>query len=75
MKRVHDADTQAKLVAQTAAMEGKMGSSVWAVSAVDGKKLGEVKLDSAPVFDGMAFANGRLYLATIDGKVACFGGP
>ena len=75
VKRVHDADTQAKLVAQTAAMEGKMGSSVWAVSAVDGKKLGEVKLDSAPVFDGMAFANGRLYLATIDGKVACFGGP
>lgn len=27
-----------------------------------------------PVWDGLAAANGRLYLATEDGKVVCFTG-
>jgi hypothetical protein len=45
-----------------------------AISAVDGKKLAAVELGAAPVFDGMAAAKGRLYLATLDGKVLCLGG-
>jgi len=34
--------------------------------------MAEYKLDSLPVWDGMAAANGRLYLATKSGKVLCF---
>ncbi len=57
-----------------AAWEGKKGVMLWAVSTKDGKKLAETKLDSLPVWDGMAAIDGRLYLATQDGKVVCFGG-
>ncbi|KPJ69833.1 MAG: hypothetical protein AMS14_11240 [Planctomycetes bacterium DG_20] len=32
-----------------------------------------ISVDSAPVFDGLAAAGGRLYLATVDGQVACYG--
>ncbi|MFQ5811249.1 MAG: PQQ-binding-like beta-propeller repeat protein, partial [Armatimonadota bacterium] len=55
-----------------AAIYGGKGGVLWAVSARDGTKVAEYALDEPPVFDGMAAANGRLYLATTDGKVACF---
>ena len=44
-----------------------------ALSAADGKQLKEWKIDAPPVFDGMAVAGGRLFLATQDGKLRCFG--
>ena len=55
------------------AYEGRMGGILWAASAVDGKKLAEYKLDSPPVWDGMAAANGRLYVSGMNGSVICFG--
>ncbi len=67
-----DPATQAGLADQLAAIEGKKGASLWAVSTVDGTKLSELKLESVPVFDGMAAARGKLYMTTIDGKVVCF---
>jgi len=36
--------------------------------------LAQYKLDSAPVFDGMAAANGRLYLSLENGRVLCMEG-
>jgi hypothetical protein len=33
----------------------------------------ELKLKSPPVWDGMAVAQGRLFVSTVDGKVLCFG--
>jgi hypothetical protein len=72
---VDDPQTHAKLAAQVEAIEGKKGALLWAVSASDGTKLAECKLQSVPVFDGMAAAGGRLYMATIDGRVLCFAGP
>jgi len=45
-----------------------------AVSANDGKVLEKLPLDSAPVFDGMAAANSRLYLSLENGDVACLRG-
>jgi hypothetical protein len=36
--------------------------------------VADYTLDAPPVFDGMAAANGRLYVVTTDGKVACFAG-
>jgi len=56
-----------------ASVEGRLGAVLWAVSAVDGKKLFEHKLESLPVFDGMIAANGCLYLCTRDGEVVCLG--
>ena len=69
-----DAAVRAKLQAQVEALEGRKGGQLMAISAVDGKKLAAVELGAAPVFDGMAAAKGRLYLATLDGKVLCLGG-
>jgi hypothetical protein len=55
------------------AWDGKLGSQLWAVSAADGKKLAAHELASPPVWDGMAAIDGRLLLATRDGKLVCFG--
>jgi hypothetical protein len=55
------------------AFEGRKGGLLWAVSAATGEKLSEVKLDSPPVFNGMAAANGRLHIATTDGRIMCLG--
>ncbi|HUT32468.1 MAG TPA: PQQ-binding-like beta-propeller repeat protein [Planctomycetota bacterium] len=72
--RALGAATQAKLAEQAAAMDGARGALLLAVSAADGGKLAAYRLGSAPVFDGMAAANGRLFLSTTDGKVLCLAG-
>ncbi len=41
-------------------------------STATGAKIGEQRLEK-PVFDGLAAAGGRLYLATASGKVICLG--
>ena len=55
-----------------AALEGRKGGLLRAVSKTDGKKLAEYKLQSPPVLDGLITANGKLYLATRDGKLTCW---
>ena len=47
---------------------------IWMISTEDGKLQKEMHLESSPVFEGMAAANGRLYVATQDGRVLCFEG-
>ena len=69
-----EAGIQAKLEEQAASLEGKSGSILWAVSTADGRKLGESRLESLPSWDGMAAANGRLYLSMADGHVVCMAG-
>ncbi len=56
-----------------AAYAGKLGGVLWAASAADGKKLAEYKLDAAPSWDGLAAADGRLYVSLSDGTVMCMG--
>ncbi|MBM3890644.1 MAG: hypothetical protein FJ388_16140, partial [Verrucomicrobia bacterium] len=73
-RKQDDPAIKAKLAEQAAALEGKRGALLWAFSAADGKKLAAWQLDSMPVFDGMAAANGRLFFASVDGKVICFSG-
>jgi len=51
---------------------GKKGGLLYVAAAPDGRELARYKLESPPVFDGMAAAQGRLYLATVDGCVLCF---
>ena len=55
------------------AYEGRMGGVLWAASAETGKKVAEVKLDAAPVWDSLVVAAGRLYIATGDGTILCYG--
>lgn len=57
-----------------AALNGRKGALLWAVSASDGKKIAEYKLESPPVFDGMIAANGRLFISTQAGRLICMGG-
>ena len=57
-----------------AALAGEKGGKLLLVSASDGKQLAQCELRSPPVFDGMAVADGRIYLATLDSHVVCFGG-
>ena len=67
-----DPVAQARLTRQAAALEGRSGAVLWAVSASDGKQLAQHKLDAPPVWDGMAAARGRVYLSLADGRVVCF---
>ena len=59
---------------QAEALEGKHGGLLQAVSAVDGTRLSELKLDAGPVWDGMAAADGSLLLALSDGSLCCLRG-
>jgi outer membrane protein assembly factor BamB len=53
--------------------DGDQGALLLAISAVDGTELAWRQLDCSPVFDGMAAANGNLYLSLEDGRVVCLG--
>ncbi|MBM3889697.1 MAG: hypothetical protein FJ388_11300, partial [Verrucomicrobia bacterium] len=68
-----DPKVQAKMAEHVAASEGKKGALLMAVSKKEGKQLAAYRLDSPPVFDGMIAAGGRLFVATMDGKVLCLG--
>jgi outer membrane protein assembly factor BamB len=71
--RVGDPELDKRLAAQDAAMLGKRGALLWAVSSEDGKKLSELKLESLPAFDGLIAAGGQLFLVTENGEVVCLG--
>jgi outer membrane protein assembly factor BamB len=55
------------------AFEGRKGAMIRTLATSDGKQIAEYKLDSPPVFNGLAAAGGRLYIVTTDGNVRCFG--
>ena len=63
-----------KAKAQAEAMAGKRGAVLWGISKDSGAKVLALTLDSPPVWDGMAAARGRLYLACMNGTVECYGG-
>ena len=58
---------------QDQALEGAQGGLLWAVSVKDGRQSKGLALPALPVWDGMAIANGSLFVATKDGKVTRFG--
>jgi hypothetical protein len=53
--------------------QGRKGGVLLAIDKSAGETLAEFELPSAPVFDGMIAASGKLYLATADGRVLCMG--
>ena len=56
-----------------AALRGEKGVLLQIISASDGAKLSEYKLDAIPVFDGMSAAKGKIFIALKDGTVQCWG--
>jgi hypothetical protein len=72
--RTDDAKRPPILADAQASLEGKKGALLHAISKGDGKPIATLKLDSAPVFDGLIAADGKLYMSTLDGKVICVGG-
>lgn len=65
--------TQKVLARQAAAMRGEHGGTLLRVNAADGTIQSGYRLATTPVFDGMASADGRLYIALSDGTVNCLG--
>ena len=62
-------------VAGPAAEAGIDAAMLVAVSAADGAELARCRLDSPPVFDSMAAADGRLYIALESGRLVCHDPP
>jgi hypothetical protein len=54
-----------------AALDGNGDAALLAVSPSDGHVVTRIPLPSGPVWDGMALAQGRLYLALANGQVLC----
>ena len=73
-RKIDDPGVMPELLAQTAALKGEKGAILLAVSTIDGRELTRYKLAKPPVFDGMAGAESRLYMTTVDGQVICFAG-
>ena len=74
--RLHGRFLQPEIIEQIQeqqnAVDGQLDGIMWAVSAKDGTKLSEQKLNSLPVFDGLIAANERLLMSTTDGRVICY---
>jgi len=70
---VDDPEVRKAMNEQVRSLEGKRGGVLVAMSSADGAKLAKTMLESPPVWDGLAAANGKLYMATHDGKVICLG--
>ena len=54
-----------------AALQGRMGGLLKAVSATDGSAVAQHPLAARPVFDGLSAAHGRLVICLQDGSVVC----
>lgn len=57
-----------------AALDGRRGAVLQAVSTERGKVLREYRLEAEPVFDGMSAAEQRLYISLTNGKLVCYWG-
>ncbi|MFP4056779.1 MAG: PQQ-binding-like beta-propeller repeat protein [Candidatus Brocadiia bacterium] len=57
-----------------AAYEGERGGLLVVLSGRDGSALAKGRLDAPPVYEGLAAAGGRLYIAAADGKILCMEG-
>jgi outer membrane protein assembly factor BamB len=58
-----------------AAYEGKRGGTLFALATEDGAEKAELRLDTAPVYDGIAVAGRRAYVSTGGGTLLCVGDP
>ena len=66
-----DKTVDAELNAQDEALEGKQGGVLLAIDKKTGKQLSSITLSELPTWDGMAAANGKIYITTEKGNVIC----
>jgi len=52
--------------------EGKEDGELWLLSKTDGHKLATVQVAGVPRWDGLAVADGKVFVVTDNGHVACF---
>ena len=69
-----DEEVQKLLAQQDRALRGSDGALLLAVNTDTGQVVHGAQLASLPVWDGLAAAQGNLFLTTRDGKVICFEG-
>lgn len=67
-----DAGIQHDLEEQDASLSGQRGARLLLVNVESGEKVANMNLESPPVWDGMIVARGKLFVATMDGRVKCF---
>jgi outer membrane protein assembly factor BamB len=67
-----DPEVQDLLAEQDAVLEGTKGGKLLVVNTDTGEVDYELDLTELPTWDGLAGANGKLYLTTLDGTVLCF---
>lgn len=72
-KQPFDPKVIAKLAKQDEAYAGKHGAMLMAVSTRNGEQISKLDLPAPPVWDGMAAAQGCLFVCGQDGQVTCFG--
>ncbi len=70
-----DPAIQNDLADQDAALEDKKGAKMLAVSKSGDAVNDGIELESTPVWDGMVVAQGRIFMATVNGKIMCYGKP
>ncbi|MBN2450179.1 MAG: PQQ-binding-like beta-propeller repeat protein, partial [Lentisphaeria bacterium] len=56
-------------------IEGRSGAALLVLDAATGKQIGQLDLPAPPVWDGMAAAEGRLYMTLENGNLLCLAQP
>ena len=69
----HDQEVQTLLRRQDEALSGKQGGWLLAVNPDTGEIEQRLETEELPTWDGLASANGKLFLSTVNGSVVCFG--
>ena len=62
-------------VENLAAIEGRRKAKLLVLRTDDGVTEATYPLDSPPIYDGIASVSGRLYVCTMDGRIACLAAP
>ncbi len=68
-----DPVVQKLLQEQDEALDGKQGAMLLSIDAQTGEESHRLQIESLPAWDGLAGANGHLYLSTLDGRIISFG--
>jgi hypothetical protein len=68
-----DAGVQKLLAEQDQVILGKSGGQLLVVNAQSGEVVHRLELKTLPAWDGMALANEKVFMTTLDGKVLCLG--
>jgi len=68
-----DSRLQGQMSAQEAAIRGEQGAILMTLSTRDGAVITKTTHPELPCWDGMAIADGRLFVTTEPGKLVCLG--